>query len=73
MGCFVAYGDTNASSPLEDAYRGRDFSTDGVTHPAFYDAQELAALALSLAGTARRGQQLGPDDGDRGHEDRQEG
>ncbi|KAM0851402.1 hypothetical protein ACQ4PT_052443 [Festuca glaucescens] len=48
-GCFVGYRDTNSSSPHEDAYRGREFSTDGVTYPAFYDAHELAALALSLA------------------------
>ncbi|CAM0909819.1 unnamed protein product [Alopecurus aequalis] len=49
--CFVAYADNNnASSPHEDAYGyGRDFSADGVTDPAFYNATELAALALSLA------------------------
>ena len=32
-----------------NTYRGRDFSTDGVSHPVFYDAHELTALALSLA------------------------
>ncbi|CAM0951612.1 unnamed protein product [Alopecurus aequalis] len=50
-GCFVAYADSNVSSPQEDAYRGREFSndTDCAAQSAFYDAHELAALALSLA------------------------